>query len=384
MDRRAFLASLAAATLGPTSVAAPRDNAGPFPPESGAAAADLPADIYRRAFAIDAQCFGAAPPRTYVPYLTPDKVQALRGSGITALAMCMTSGVDNTDFLAVKAWIEQWDAFSAQFPDIFLKVRSAADLDTAKRSGRVGFIYNFQNTAPFGWDLKRLDAFIALGIRQIQLGHDRRNFVCDAGREPANAGLSKYGYEVVEALNARRAIVDLSHVGDRSALDAILHSRAPAIFSHSGCYALCPHPRNVSDRNIRALADRGGTFCVYNQSAWLTRDPTISMDHFLAHVEHVITLGGEDHVGLGTDGDAVDMTAMRPDEAQRHQESFDRDVIDFPQLTWKVRHMRVPELSHPRRLLHLAEALHRRGYKPATIEKIIGGNYARVFKEVVG
>ena len=101
-------------------------------------------------------------------------------------------------------------------------------------------------------------------------------------------------------------------------------------------------------------------------------------------MEHVITIGGEDHVALGTDGDAVDMTAMRPDEVERHQRSFDSDVKVFPQLTWKVKHMRVPELSSPKRLLHLAEALQRRGYKAAAIEKIIGGNYVRVFKEAVG
>ena len=382
MDRRAFLASLAAASLWPAVVS----SHGPESEPSSAtgAAGETPAEIYRRAYVTDAQCFGAAPPQAKVPYLTPSKVEALRDSGITALAMCMSNGIDDSDFATVKAWIEKWDAFVAQHGDVFMKVRSAAGLDTAKHTGRVGFIYNFQNTAPFGWNLERLDVFVGMGIRQIQLGHDRRNFVCDSGRELTNAGLSKYGFEVVEALNARGVIVDLSHVGDRSALDAILHSKAPAIFSHSGCYALCPHPRNVSDRNIKALADRGGTFCVYNQSAWLTRDPTISMDHFIAHLERVIDLGGEDHVAVGTDGDAVDMTAMRPDEVEQHQRSFDEDVRDFPQLTWKVRHMRVPELSHPKRLLNLAEALHRKGYKTAVIEKIIGGNYVRVFKEVVG
>jgi membrane dipeptidase len=106
------------------------------------------------------------------------------------------------------------------------------------------------------------------------------------------------------------------------------------------------------------------------------------MDTFIAHLEHVI--GGEDSVGVGTDQDAVDMTAVRPGEAEAHQRSFDARVKRFPQLTWKVRHMRVPELSHPKRLLHLARALEQKGYPAARIEKIIGGNYARVFKEVVG
>ncbi len=98
----------------------------------------------------------------------------------------------------------------------------------------------------------------------------------------------------------------------------------------------------------------------------------------------MINLGGEDHVAMGTDGDAVDMTAMRPDEVARHQAGFERRRKEWPQLDWDVKHMRVPELSHPKRLLHLAQALQKRGYKARTIEKIIGGNYVRVFKEVVG
>jgi membrane dipeptidase len=346
-----------------------------------------PEETYREAYAIDAMCFGAAPPRTYVPYLTDEKVEALRTSGITALSMCMTSiGKSDYDylFLAVKDTISKWDAFIAEHSDVFVKVTSAADLDHAKQTGKIGFIFNFQNTTPFGWDLDKLSQFVEMGVRQVQLSHDYRNYAVDGCRELTNAGMSQFGYRVVEALNAHRVIVDVTHVGEQSALEAILHSETPVIFSHSGCYALCPHPRNVSDRNIKLAADRGGVFCVFNQSAWLTKDPTISMDHYIAHIDHVINIAGEDHVAMGTDGDAVDMTANRPDEVLRHQEIFDRDLKTHPQLTWKVKHMRVPELSHPKRLLHLAEALHRKGYRPRVIEKILGGNYVRVFREVVG
>ena len=132
------------------------------------------------------------------------------------------------------------------------------------------------------------------------------------------------------------------------------------------------------------MADQGGVFCIYNQSGWLTTDPVVSIDHYLSHVTHVINLVGEDHVGVGTDQDAVDMTAMRPNETMRHQESFKRRRSNFPQLTWAVRHMRVPELSHPKRLFHLANAMHEKGYMPRVIEKVLGGNYRRAFNEVIG
>ncbi len=379
MKRREFLGGLGAGAL---VASATRLKAKPV-----AAAEETAEEIYKRSFVTDALCFGAAPPRTYVPYLTDSKIEALRTSGITALSMCMSSGaskkVDNL-FAEIKANIEKWDAFVAKHSDVFLKVTSAALLDEAKRTGKVGFIYNLQQTCSFGWNLERIESLKELDVRQIQLSYNQRNFSADGCYESTNAGLSRYGFDVIEAFNKNRILLDLAHVGEKSALDAILFSKDPMIFSHSGCHAIAPHPRNVSDRNIKAMADNGGVFCVYNQSGWLTKDPEISMDHYIQHIERVINLGGEDHVAMGTDGDAVDMTAMRPDEVERHQASFEKNRKYFPELDWDVKHMRVPELSHPKRLLHLAQALQKRGYRARSIEKIIGGNYARIFKEVVG
>lgn len=381
MKRRDFMMTLGAGVL---SVPDLSKKYRPLPQERETAES-----IYSRAYSIDVMSFGAAPPRNYVTYLTEDKVEALRKSGITALSMNVVSGesrlrgVDSI-FHETKKMIGEWDSFVAANSDVFLKVVNFEQLKAAKRSGKVGFIYNFQLSAPFGWDLEKLRTFYQMGVRQIQLIGGRRNYIADSCWEPTNAGLSQFGYEVVNAFNEIGIIVDLSHVGDRSAYEAIKASKEPVIFSHSGCLALCPHPRNVSDRNIRAMAERGGLFCIYNQSGWLTKDPTISMDHYLAHVDHIIDIAGEDHVAMGTDQDAVDMTAMRPDEVQRHQAGFERRRKDYPQLDWEIKHMRVPELSHPKRLLHLAQALHKKGHKTKTIEKIIGGNFVRVFKEVVG
>jgi len=379
MKRREFLGGLG---VGALAVSATRLKAKPVEPSNETAE-----EIYKRSYVTDAMCFGAAPPRNYVPYLTDSKIEALRTSGITALSMCMSSGAskkaDNL-FAEIQTNVEKWDAFVAEHSDVFLKVYSAALLDKAKRLGKVGFIYNLQQTSSFGWNLERLKTLKDMGVRQIQLSYSWRNFSADGCKEKTNAGLSRYGFEVIEALNENGILLDLSHVGERSALDAILFTKAPMIFSHSGCHAIAPHPRNVSDRNIKAMADNGGVFCVYNQSGWLTKDPVISIDHYIQHVQRVIDLGGEDHVAMGTDGDAVDMTAMRPDEVERHQAGFEKNRKYFPELDWEVKHMRVPELSHPQRLLHLAQALEKRGYKARTIEKIIGGNYARVFKEVVG
>lgn len=381
MKRREFLQG-----MGITTLALPlRKRRNIF----GVALRETPEELYDRSITIDVMAFAGVAPRGYVTYFTEDKIEALRTSGITLLSICVTSGesrlreVDSI-YLEVQQMIGEWDAFISRNSAVFKKVQNHAQLLEVKRSGKVGLSYNFQMAAPFGWDLNKLDRFIELGVRQIQLVGGRRNYLVDSCWEPSNAGLSKFGYTVIEAFNEKGVIVDLAHVGDRSAYDAILASRQPVINSHSGCLALCPHPRNASDRNIKAMAERGGVFCIYNQSGWLTKDPVISMDHYVAHIEHVINIAGEDHVAMGTDQDAVDMTAMRPGEAQRHNAGFKRRRKDYPELDWEVKHMRVPELSHPKRLLHLTQALHKKGYKSRTIEKIIGLNYVRVFKQVVG
>jgi len=379
--RRSFIKGMGAAVLFPPLL---EINANPYISRQ-----ESPEELYVRSIAIDVMAFAGAPPRGYVTFFTPDKIAALRTSGITLLSICVTSGESrlrsaSSVYLEVQKLIEEWDAFIAQNTDVFQKIENYAQLLDVKKNRKVGLSYNFQMAAPFGWDLNKLDRFIEMGVHQIQLVGGRRNYLVDSCWEPTNAGLSKFGHTVIDAFNNKGVIVDLAHVGDRSAYDAILASRQPVINSHSGCLALCPHPRNASDRNIKAMAERGGVFCIYNQSGWLTKDPVISMDHYLAHIAHVVNIAGEDHVAMGTDQDAVDMTAMRPGEAQRHNEGFKRRRKDYPELDWEVKHMRVPELSHPKRLLHLTQALHKKGYKSRTIEKIIGLNYMRVFKEVVG
>ena len=381
MNRREFLGAVgASAMVQATGLGA----------TAGDLQAETPEAIYARAYATDAMCFAMAPPpASFVQYLTPDKVEALRTSGITAMSMNMTSNfaelryVDDL-FGAIQGRIDTWEGVIADHPDVFMKVTNVAELDEAKRSGKVGFIFCFQMSSPFGWDLGKLKAFADRGVRQIQLADGNRNFIADTCWERTDAGLSRFGLEAIEAFNELGVIVDVSHVGEQSALDAIEASTKPSMYSHSGCYELCPHPRNVSDRNIRALADRGGVFGVYNQSGWLTKDPTISIDHFLAHVDRIIDIAGEDHVCVGTDQDVVDMTAMRPTEAEDHDRGLRRRQAEYPELDWTIRHMRVPELDDPQRLLHLAQAMHSRGYRTGTIEKVIGGNYVRLFREVVG
>jgi len=347
---------------------------------------ELSDTIYRRAISVDAMCFTT---ENYVPYLDPGRVKTLSTSGITVISLDVSigggPGMGKREWPVVVHQIAQWNKFFDKHPDVFLKVLKAEDVLEAKKNGKVGIIFNMQDTTPIAQNLDRIGLFYDLGVRQIQLSHNQRNFVVDSCWEMTNAGLSRFGRRVIKALNDQKILIDIAHVGEKSCLETISLSLAPVMASHTGCYSLCPHPRNKPDNIIKAMADKGGLLCLYNMSNWMTKDPALSMDIFMRHLKHAINIAGEDHVGFGTDGDPSAMTPEKLDwEIDLSQRSFDANVQDHPQLTWKIEHMRIKELNSPARLLNLTRAMERAGYRESTIEKIIGGNYFRLFREVVG
>jgi len=359
--------------------------------------------LYKRAISVDALCFTTdhyvpyLPKRNiealktsgYVPYLHKISIEALKASGITAISLDVSvtkwRDLGNRDFYIVSENIARWNNFLKNNADYFIIVYSVKDILKAKKAGKVGFILTMQDTIPIAQNLNRVELFYNLGIRQIQLSHNQRNFAVDSCWETTNAGLSHFGRQLISALNEKRILIDIAHVGEKSTLEAIAHSSAPLLASHTACYELCPHPRNKSDKVIKALADKGGVFCIFNMSGWMTEEPTASMAVFMQHLKHAINIAGEDHVGFGTDGDPAEMIPEQLEwELGLSQTSFDNEVKYHPQLTWKIKHMRFKELDSPQRLLNLAKEMDKAGYKERIIEKVIGGNYLQLFYEVVG
>src|SRR6185503_16418991 len=165
---------------------------------------------------------------------------------------------------------------------------------------KVGLIFRFQGAEPLGEDSDRMAMFRQLGVRVIQLTHNRRNLVGDGCTEPSQAGLSKFGYEVVERLNKEKVVVDLAHGAPQTIADGIRASKAPVLISHTGCRALADLPRNTSDANLRALADKGGVAGVIFWPYLRVDTQPMAID-VIRHLEYAIKVCGEDHVGIGTD-----------------------------------------------------------------------------------
>ncbi|KRA16434.1 membrane dipeptidase [Lysobacter sp. Root604] len=340
---------------------------------------------YARTFALDA-C-GTIGRQDHQPdaMLSAEELADLRESGLSALQITVAPvGHYLNAFEETMGQIAFWDAELAAHPEQLLSLRDAADLQRARDENKTGLIYNFQDTTPFGEDLDRVGVFYQLGVRSVQLTYNLRNLVGDGCLEPANAGLSKFGRQLIEALNQKKMVVDLAHSGQRTALEAIAASKSPAVISHTGCAALAALPRNKTDAELRAVAERGGVVGIYLMPFLRTQGQPMAAD-LIAHLEHAVNVCGEDHVGIGTDGtvSATQLTAQYKAEHRKFIAERRAKGISAPGEADDV-YLILPDLNHPRRFETLGAMLSARGHSDARIGKILGGNFKRVMSEVWG
>ena len=202
--------------------------------------------------------------------------------------------------------------------------------------------------------------------------------------EPADAGLSRAGQDAVALMNELRILIDLSHCGRRTAADALAASSAPVAYTHTGCDAVQAHPRHRTDEEMRRVADGGGVIGIYVMPYLAGgRQPTAA--DVIAHLEHAVDVAGEDHVGIGTDG-YVSPTVL----TDEYREMFAQNIrerrdsgIAAPAET-ETGYLFASDLNTPRRLETLAGLLLERGHGEARVEKLLGGNFQRLFETVWG
>lgn len=314
--------------------------------------------------------------------LTAADLENIRASGITAvnLTVGVVGATAPSPFEGTVARISAWEREVDAHPDALRRVRSVADLEDAKATGRLGLVYGFQDAVPFEGRLERIALFHGLGVRIVQLTYNDRNLMGDGSLEPADGGLSRLGRAAVARMNELGILVDLSHCGARTTAEAIQASTGPVALTHTGCSALFAHPRNKDDATLRIMADRGGVVGVYLMPFLNPSGPPTAED-VVRHLEHALQVCGEDHVGIGSD---QGITPLRVDDAfaaqfaavaaRRQAMGIAAPREDTPPY--------VPELNTPRRMELLADRLAARGHPDRVIEKVLGGNFVRLFGEV--
>lgn len=258
-------------------------------------------------------------------------------------------------------------------PDRVLLVKNVADVRRASQTGKVGYILGFQDTVPIGDDLRLLRVFHELGVRVIQLTYNFENLVGCGCQCDTDAGLTSFGRSVIKELNDLGVLIDLSHCGPRTSLEAVEASRLPAAFTHANSTTTQDHARNKTPEAIRAVAAAGGVIGAVAVPPLLTSALTATIDDYVAAIEDLVQLVGPDHVAIGPDF----MEAMPAEVAATVLQGLPEEAKSgFAAMS------PVSGLESPAAYPHLAEVLSSRGYGEDDVRKIMGENWLRLYAGV--
>ena len=227
-------------------------------------------------------------------------------------------------------------------------------INEANSAGKIAAILSVEGGEALEGDLGVLRMLYKLGVRLLTLTWNQRNQIADGiGESRTGSGLTEFGLKVIDEMNNLKMFIDVSHLSETGFWDVIKRSKAPIVASHSNCYALCPHPRNLKDEQIKALADKGGVIGITFVPNFLTQEKRkTTVKDVVTHIDYLVEKAGVDCVGLGSDFDG---TGGLP---------LGLEGVD--------------------KITNITEELLTRGYKEREIKKILGGNFLRVFKKVIG
>ncbi len=262
---------------------------------------------------------------------------------------------------------------------------SIAEIEKGRRDGKLVFGFNSQETLPIGMDLSRLETLHKAGVRHMLLAYQVRNFVADGCAEAGNAGLSNYGKLVVKEMNRVGMVVDCSHTGRRSTLEAIELTEHPPIFSHSGAYAVTAHIRNIHDDQIKACAAKGGVIGIFGLGYFIG-DLQARTETYFRHIDHIVQLVGPQHVGIGSDYLApvfFDKEASKRLFEKSGSKPWPDGRIAWLDPTGTQLPMGEGTGFQPEQLAELVGMMLAKGYKADAIKGILGSNFKRVYAAAV-
>jgi len=359
-----------AAATQPTAAGTSR--AAPQIPKASSSASNL----YDNAFVLDANTLASI---GYTQFESDSAAQlkTIKRSGLTALKSTM--GGDSASFEQTVADIAAAQSLIEKHPDLFLKVTGSGDLERAKPQDKMAIILSFEAASMLEGKIDRIELFRQLDVLVMQLSYNRRSpFGCGC-LDGDTDGVTPLGRQAIAKMNSIGVALDLSHANAQTTADGIALSKKPVVITHAGCRAVFDHPRNKRDRDMKALADKGGVMGIY-MLPFLTPDNRQPMlADYLAHLTHALNVCGEDHVGIGTDSlffqaTEEDIKAIAAQEDARRKAGIGAPGENRPPY--------IPDINTPRKLELVADAMLKKGYGERTVEKVLGLNFRRVFEEI--
>ena len=251
-------------------------------------------------------------------------------------------------FAKAERLLSEIETMVNQHADSVAIARTPDDLYRIKREGKRALMLGVENGYAIGLDPQRVEHFRQRGVVYMTLCHNGDNDLCDSARgNNEHGGLSALGRTVISEMNRVGMMVDLSHAAESSFYQAIEVSRTPIVCSHSSARALCDHPRNLTDDQLRALAASGGVAQVCLYDGFLRKEGGATIDDAVRHIMHMVSVAGIDHVGIGTDFDG------------------DGGIIGC---------------ANASEVINLTRRLRAEGLSEQDIEKLWGGNFLRVMR----
>jgi membrane dipeptidase len=295
-----------------------------------------------------------------------------KSSGVSVINF--GDGADN--YADAAELFAKFNNLMAMYPQWVMRIDSATDLMKAKETGRLGIIYGLQSSDQFE-NLDDVNKCFGFGQRISQLSYNFRSKIADGAFEPFDGGVSEYGGKVIGRMNTVGMVVDLGHASDKTKLDALEISKKPVILSHGNCRALIPNGLRAStDEAIKKLAAKGGVMGITDIAFMVKATDPVTVEDVVNHFDHVRDLVGIEHVGVGSDAGIESNDLGSPTVAKEMLTKADKryHVHGDDEI--------VKGMQGPTRMYELTAALVRRGYTDEQIGLVIGGNWARVLKDI--
>lgn len=278
--------------------------------------------------------------------------------------------------------ITRWRDMERANSDLILIARTSADVQRAVKENKLAILLGFQNAMLFESRIAFVELFADMGVRVVQLTYNNQNDLGGSCYEDRDSGLARYGKEVIREMNRTGILVDLSHVGNQTTLEAIQHSQKPVAISHANSDTLFPHKRNKTDDVLKALRDNGGVIGCATYRNITGAHYCASVDNWCEMVAKTVDIAGIDHVGIGTDRShnttQKDLDWMRSGRWTRgvdYGAGSATNAGKAPPADWFKDVQNIGEITG---------GLQRRGFNAEEVAKITHGNWQRVYAASLG